>query len=113
MGHTVIVDAIAAGDEAAIRAVLLEHMRERGAHRVEAEPQPQAEWVAHVNEAANQTLYPKANSWYMGANIPGKPRVFLPYAGGFHNYRKRCDEVAADGYRGFRITGGAPALVSA
>lgn len=92
---------------------LLEHMRERGAHRVEAEPQPQAEWVAHVNEVAHQTLYPKANSWYMGANIPGKPRVFLPYAGGFHHYRKRCDEVAADGYRGFRITGATPALVSA
>lgn len=92
---------------------LLEHLRERGAYRVEAEEQPQAEWVRHVNEAAHQTLYPKANSWYMGANIPGKPRVFLPYAGGFHVYRKRCDEVAADGYRGFRITGGRPASVPA
>ena|SRR5690606_30947573 len=92
---------------------LLEHMRERGAIRVEAEPEPQAEWVAHVNEVAHRTLYPKANSWYMGANIPGKPRVFLPYAGGFNVYRQRCDEVAADGYRGFRITDGQqPALVS-
>ena len=80
---------------------------------MEAEAQPQAEWVRHVNEAADRTLYPKANSWYVGANIPGKPRVFLPYAGGFNVYRRRCDEVAAAGYRGFRITGGRPASVPA
>ena len=53
-----------------------------------------------------QTLYPKAASWYMGANIPGKPRVFLPYVGGVGHYRQKCDEVAADGYEGFDLSAG-------
>ena len=57
--------------------------------------------MLHVNEVAYKTLYPKAASWYMGANIPGKPRIFLPYIGGVGTYRAKCDEVAADGYRGF------------
>jgi cation diffusion facilitator CzcD-associated flavoprotein CzcO len=67
------------------------------------EPQVEAEdaWVAHVNELANQTLYPLANSWYIGANIPGKPRIFMPYIGGVGNYRKKCQEVAEKGYEGF------------
>ena len=59
------------------------------------------EWVAHVNRVADSTLYPQCNSWYLGANIPGKPRIFMPYAGGLPNYRERCDEVAAKGYEGF------------
>ena len=58
----------------------------------------------HVNEVAYQTLYPQANSWYMGANIPGKPRIFLPYIGGVGVYRATCDEVAAEGYRGFTLS---------
>ena len=61
-------------------------------------------WNQQVADAANATLYPRANSWYMGANIPGKPRVFLPYCGGFGTYRKLCDEVAANGYEGFSVT---------
>jgi cyclohexanone monooxygenase len=67
------------------------------------EPKADAEdsWVAHVNEVAHRTLYPKAASWYMGANIPGKPRVFLPYIGGVGVYRQKCDDVAANGYEGF------------
>lgn len=85
---------------------LLEHLRDRGANRIEAERDAQDEWVAHVNEVANRTLYPQANSWYVGANVPGKPRVFMPYVGGLNVYRERCDEVAAAGYRGFRITAG-------
>ncbi|MCW2540629.1 MAG: Cyclohexanone monooxygenase [Frankiales bacterium] len=70
------------------------------------EPTAAAEdaWVEHVNEVANKTLYPKANSWYIGANIPGKPRVFMPYVGGVGNYRQKCDEVAAKGYEGFELT---------
>ena len=56
--------------------------------------------VDHVNQLANATLFPRANSWYMGANVPGKPRVFPPYVGGFPQYRSTCDDVAADGYRG-------------
>jgi cyclohexanone monooxygenase len=49
------------------------------------------------------TLFPRANSWYMGANVPGKPRVFLPYIGGVPVYRQRCAEVAANGYEGFAL----------
>ena len=72
------------------------------------EPTPEAEefWVRHVNEEADKTLFPKAASWYMGANIPGKPRVFLPYVGGIGRYRMKCDEVAAAGYDGFAFAAG-------
>ncbi len=63
-----------------------------------------------MQEVAAATLYPKAASWYMGANIPGKPRLFLPYVGGVGNYRLKCDQVAADGYPGFTLTS-ADALV--
>jgi cyclohexanone monooxygenase len=68
---------------------------------IEAAHEAQEEWMAHVAEVASATLYPRASSWYVGANIPGKPRVFMPYVGGVGTYRKLCDEVAADGYRGF------------
>ncbi len=57
-------------------------------------------WVAHVNEVAGETLYLDCNSWYLGANIPGKPRVFMPYLG-FPPYVEKCNEVAAKGYEGF------------
>ncbi len=62
----------------------------------------------HVNEVANATLYPIGNSWYLGANVPGKPRVFMPYIGGVGRYRQICAEVASDGYRGFELSGGDP-----
>lgn len=67
------------------------------------EPEQSAEdaWVDHVNEVASYTLYPKAASWYMGANVPGKPRVFMPYMGGVGAYREHCDSIAAQGYPGF------------
>jgi cyclohexanone monooxygenase len=61
--------------------------------------------VAHVNDVANATLYPLANSWYTGANIPGKPRIFMPYVGGVGAYRKQCDDIAARNYAGFTLTG--------
>lgn len=80
---------------------LIEAMRSKGQTRVEATPEAQAGWVEHVNEAAAMTLMPKAGSWYMGANIPGKPRVFMPYIGGVGTYREICDQVAAKGYEGF------------
>ena len=76
-------------------------LEQRGMASVEADPAAEAQWVAHVNEVANRTLYVKADSWYTGANVPGKPRVFMPYVGGIGNYRRICDEVAADNYRGF------------
>jgi cyclohexanone monooxygenase len=75
-------------------------MGQRQLGRIEATDEAQDAWVAHVNEVAEGTLLPKANSWYMGANVPGKPRVFMPYIGGFPVYRDKCAEVAAKGYEG-------------
>jgi cyclohexanone monooxygenase len=71
---------------------------------IEATPVAEDAWVDHVNELASNTLYFRGNSWYLGANIPGKPRVFMPYIGGFDTYRKKCDEVAVNGYEGFALT---------
>lgn len=76
-----------------------------GIRRIEASPEAQEEWVTRVNAIAAQTLYPETASWYMGANIPGKPRVFMPFAGGVDNYRGICDQVAAAGYDGFILSG--------
>jgi cation diffusion facilitator CzcD-associated flavoprotein CzcO len=83
---------------------LIGYARDHGIARVEARPEDEDRWVEHVNELAAATLYPKAASWYMGANVPGKPRVFMPYVGGMGPYRETCDAVAADGYRGFILT---------
>jgi cation diffusion facilitator CzcD-associated flavoprotein CzcO len=80
------------------------HVREHGIATIEATPESQDEWVAHVNEVGDQTLYPTANSWYMGSNVPGKPRVFMPYIGGVGAYREKCDEVAGKGYEGFVLS---------
>jgi cyclohexanone monooxygenase len=76
-------------------------MHDRGVEVMEASKEAEDQWVAHVNEVAQATLYPQANSWYMGANIPGKPRIFMPYIGGVGVYRRICNEVAAKGYQGF------------
>jgi len=79
--------------------------RGRGAEVIEATGQAAADWTDHVQQVASQTLHPKAASWYMGANIPGKPRIFLPYIGGVGSYRDRCAAVAASGYEGFTVSG--------
>ena len=80
-------------------------LRERGVTRIEAEPEAAEEWVEHVNEMADRTLLPTVeHSWYLGANIPGKPRVFMPYAGGMPRYRRICDAVASLGYPGFVLS---------
>ena len=76
-----------------------------GAGVIEATDQAAADWTEHVQQVAGQTLHPKAASWYMGANIPGKPRIFLPYIGGVGNYRDRCAAVADSGYQGFVVSG--------
>ena len=78
------------------------YLREHGVARIEATEEAEAAWVAHVNEVANTTLYPSCNSWYLGANVPGKPRVFMPYLG-FPPYVRKCNEVAAKGYEGFAV----------
>ncbi|MCG8693013.1 MAG: NAD(P)/FAD-dependent oxidoreductase [Minwuiales bacterium] len=83
----------------------IEAMQKSGKTVIEATPDAQDEWVAHVNEVVGMTLLPGANSWYMSANIEGKPRAFLPYLGleGMGGYRRKCDEVAANGYEGFTL----------
>jgi cation diffusion facilitator CzcD-associated flavoprotein CzcO len=78
----------------------LEYMGDNGHRRIEATPEAQDAWVAHVNGIADFTLFPSCNSWYLGANVPGKPRVFMPLVG-FPPYVEKCDEVAAKGYEGF------------
>ena len=82
---------------------LLAHVKASGYARVEADPNSEATWVRHVNEVADSTLYPLANSWYVGANIPGKPRVFMPYVAGLDKYRAICQDVAAKGYTGLHM----------
>jgi cyclohexanone monooxygenase len=85
-------------------AVSLGHLRERGLDCIEATRAAEDNWVVHVNEVAQGTLYPQANSWYMGANVPGKPRIFMPYIGGVGVYRQICNDVVAKGYEGFAMT---------
>jgi cyclohexanone monooxygenase len=80
-------------------------LRAQGHTTIEPAVSAQDEWMAHVSDVANATLFPKADSWYVGANIPGKPRVFTSYVGGCGPYRAKCDEVAAAGYRGFTLDG--------
>jgi cyclohexanone monooxygenase len=70
---------------------------------IEATTEAQDEWVDHVRECAERTVMTKADNWYLGANVPGKPRVFFAYAGGLPTYESRCTDVAAKGYAGFRI----------
>jgi cyclohexanone monooxygenase len=73
---------------------------------IEASAEAEAAWVRHVQEAVTPTLLPQANSWYMGANVPGKPRMFMPYAGGLNRYTEICNNVAAKDYEGFVIRQG-------
>ena len=80
------------------------YMRGRDLDAMEAKQDAEDNWVTHVNEVAHTTLYPQANSWYMGANIPGKPQIFMPYIGGVGAYRQICNDVAAKGYEGFAMT---------
>ncbi|HLG46932.1 MAG TPA: NAD(P)/FAD-dependent oxidoreductase [Reyranella sp.] len=82
----------------------IDHLGRHQLDRIEPTTSAETDWVHHVNQVADSTLYPLANSWYMGANIPGKPRVFMPYVGGFDRYKKHCDAVAAQGYRGFTLS---------
>jgi cyclohexanone monooxygenase len=82
----------------------LVHLRAQHRQRIEATAEAEDNWVTHVNEVGHMTLYPLAKSWYMGANVPGKPRIFMPYIGGVGVYRQKCDEVAAAGYAGFTLS---------
>ncbi|MCW2548462.1 MAG: Cyclohexanone monooxygenase [Mycobacterium sp.] len=88
----------------------LHYLRRRGIPFIEATAGAQQAWAQHVREVAERTLYPRADSWYMGSNIAGKPRVFLPYVGGVGRYRKKCAEIAAQDYAGFVV--GTPAVTA-
>src|SRR5262249_25056467 len=83
----------------------LAYMREQNLETIEPTAVAEAGWVQHVNDCGDVTLYPRADSWYMGANGPGKPRVFLPYVGGVDRYRHTCDDVVRRGYLGFELHG--------
>ena len=82
----------------------LEYMRLNGFTRFNVEQGVEDAWVLHNNDIADSTLYPLANSWYVGANVPGKPRVFMPYVGGFDRYKRACDELAQNGYPGLQLS---------
>jgi len=86
----------------------LGYLQKHGLDQMEATVRAEEAWIAHVNEVASRTLFPQAASWYMGANVPGKPRVFMPYVGGVGAFRIACDRVAAAGYDGFHLTAAKP-----
>jgi cyclohexanone monooxygenase len=81
----------------------IEHLEERGLATIEPTQATEDAWAEHARAIGEASLYPRAKSWYMGANVPGKPRVLLPYVGGVGAYRERCEEVAASGYAGFEL----------
>jgi hypothetical protein len=82
----------------------IKHMRDKGLDCIEVPEQSGDLWQAQVDAAANATLLPKVkHSWYLGANVPGKPQVFMPYAGGLNHYRDICEDVIKDNYRGFEF----------
>jgi cation diffusion facilitator CzcD-associated flavoprotein CzcO/acetyl esterase/lipase len=83
----------------------LDDLRARGVRSIEPTPVAEAGWNQHVDDGASITLYPTADSWYMGANVPGKPRAFLPYVAGVDAYRAACDEVVVRDYLGFSLVG--------
>lgn len=86
----------------------MNHLRDNGLKVIEALPEAEQSWTQHVDEVAAQTIYPKANSWYMGSNIPGKVRGFLAYAGGGPAYFAAVEKDRNAGYPGFKLTAGSP-----
>ena len=82
------------------------HLRTTGQRSIEARPESEQMWIAHVNQVAEGTMFtaPTCNSWYLGANVPGKPRIFMPYVGGLPRYREQCELEASNGYSGFRLS---------
>ena len=84
------------------------HLRDAGARTIEPVVEDEDAWVEHVNEVAQVSLRSTCSSWYVGANVPGRPRVFMPYIGGFPVYVQKCNEVMNEGYRGFVLDGAGP-----
>ncbi|MDQ2738422.1 MAG: hypothetical protein M3Y35_07375 [Actinomycetota bacterium] len=84
-------------------AAALAELKRRGVDTMQASEDAQQQWMTHVADAASRSLISQGTSWYSGANVAGKPRVFLPYVPGIAVFRQICDEVAEDNYRGFEI----------
>ena len=82
----------------------MQHIEKNGYKNVEVIKEAEEEWVAHVNEVANRTLYTTCNNWYLGSNIPGKPRVFMPYIGGFPKYAEKVKAIVESDYKGFAFS---------
>ena len=102
---SVLVNMVAAAEQQADWLVeLMRHCLDEGVDEVEARSDAAQRWTRHVDEVAEQTLFPRAASWYTGANMPGKQRRFMPYLGGFGGYRRMCEQVSAEGYPGFVLT---------
>ena len=82
------------------------YVEDKGLATMEPTEAAELDWIAHVNEVAENTMYtaPSCNSWYLGANIPGKPRIFMPYVGGYPRYKERCEAIVANEYEGFQFT---------
>ena len=78
------------------------YMDEKGIRCIEPRPEAEAQWGEQVNAIAAETIFPSCNSWYLGANIPGKPRVFMPFIG-FAEYAAICEQVSANDYEGFEF----------
>ena len=78
-------------------------MNGRNYTSIEAEAEAEEDWNDHVREVSDFALKTATDSWYLGANIEGKPRVFMPYLGGLPEYIRKCEEVVANGYEGFRF----------
>ena len=81
------------------------YLRDADVSSIEASSKAEDDWIHHVNDIAEGTMFtaPSCNSWYLGANIPGKPRIFMPYVGGVGPYREKCDQIAANDYEGFDL----------
>jgi cyclohexanone monooxygenase len=84
----------------------IDYMCEHGVETIEPEVEAEDRWIEHVNEVADGTMFTaeSCNSWYLGVNIEGKPRVFMPYVGGVGRYAERCREIVANGYEGFVLS---------
>lgn len=84
----------------------IDYLQSHGLRAIEPQEDAELAWCEHVNEVAQGTMFtaPSCNSWYLGANVPGKPRQFMPYVGGVGRYREKCDEVVANGYEGFVLS---------
>ena len=81
----------------------IDDMESSGKTEIEADMVSEDEWMDHVEDLASETLRYSCNSWYVGANVPGKKRVFMPYTGGYDVYRKKCKDIADHGYAGFTL----------